>query len=188
MAPENWVASCVITGHLVAALRVQVELQTAEHSAYLREGLTAVCRRSQQQAEEALAGTLEGGLVQSARQLQRATNTGDWLIVQLSKVNRKELGAQEWCDALSLRYGLERPDLPTYCDVCNSKFTICHALDFKRGGLVTARHNKLRDGVVDLADKAFTPSHVRNDPLIFAGRVVKRMKAKPAGDSGTIYW
>ena len=32
-APENWTASCVITGHLVAALRGQVEFRTAHHSA-----------------------------------------------------------------------------------------------------------------------------------------------------------
>ena len=44
-APENWTASCVITGHLVAALRVQVEFQTADHLACLREGRTAVRRR-----------------------------------------------------------------------------------------------------------------------------------------------
>ena len=34
-APENWTASCVITGHLVAALRGQVEFRTADHSACL---------------------------------------------------------------------------------------------------------------------------------------------------------
>ena len=30
-ATENWMASCVITGHLVAALRGQVEFRTADH-------------------------------------------------------------------------------------------------------------------------------------------------------------
>ena len=30
-APENWTASCVITGHLVAALRGQVEFWIADH-------------------------------------------------------------------------------------------------------------------------------------------------------------
>ena len=30
-APENWMASCVITRHLVAALRGQFEFQTAYH-------------------------------------------------------------------------------------------------------------------------------------------------------------
>ena len=50
-APENWTASCVITGHLVAALRGQVEFQKADHSACLREGRTAVRRRGQIRAE-----------------------------------------------------------------------------------------------------------------------------------------
>ena len=35
-APENWTVSFVITGHFVAALRRQVEFQTADHLACLR--------------------------------------------------------------------------------------------------------------------------------------------------------
>ena len=35
-----------------------------------------------------------------------------------------------------------------------------------------------------MAGKAFTPSHVRDDPLIYLGRAVKRKKATPAGASG----
>ena len=48
-----------------------------------------------------------------------------------------------------------------------------------------ARRNELCDGVVDLAGKDFTPSHMRDDPLIFAGRAVRRTKSTPAGVSGT---
>ena len=48
-----------------------------------------------------------------------------------------------------------------------------------------ARHYEIRDGVVELSGKAFTSSHMRNDPLIFAGRSVKRTKDAPARDSGT---
>ena len=73
--PENWTASCVITGHLVAALRGQVEFQTADHSSCLREGRTAVRRRGQIQAEEALMAALEGALFLHARRLRRATKT-----------------------------------------------------------------------------------------------------------------
>ena len=94
-------------------------------------------------------------------------------------------GAQEWRDALFLRYGLEPLDLPTHCDGCQTKFSISHALDCKKGGLVTARHNELRDGVEDLSGKAFTPSHVRNDPLIYSGRALKRTKSAPSGAGGT---
>ena len=86
--------------------------------------------------------------------------------MQPSTVNGTELGAQEWRDDLFLRYGLEPPYLPTYCDKFQAKFLISHALDCKKGSLVTARHNELRDRVADLARKAFTPSHVRDDPLI----------------------
>ena len=100
--------------------------------------------------------------------------------MQPSTVNGTDLGAQEWRDAAFLRYGLEPPDLPKHCDGCNDKFLICHALDCKRGGLVTARHNELRDGVADLASRAFTPSYVRNDPLIYQGYAVTRTKAQPA--------
>ena len=90
-----------------------------------------------------------------------------WLTVLPSTVNGTELGVQEWRDALFLRYGLEPLDLPSNCDVCDAKFSISHALDCKKGGLVTARHNELRDGVADLAGKAFTPAHVLDDPLIY---------------------
>ena len=57
----------------------------------------------------------------------------------------------------------------------------CHALDCKRGGLVTARHNELRDGVANLASRAFTPFQVPNDPLIYQGCAVMRKKARPDG-------
>ena len=139
-APENWTASCVITGHLVTALRGQVEFRTVDHSACLQKGHMAVRRRCQRRAEEALTAALEGALVQHALRLQRATKTGAWLTVQPSTVNGTELGAHEWRDTLFLRYGLDPPDLPTHCDGCQAKFLISHALDCKKGGLVTARN------------------------------------------------
>ena len=65
------------------------------------------------------------------------------MTVQLSTVNGTELVGQEWSDTLSLRYGLEPPDLLTHCGGYQSKFSIIHSLNCKKGGLVTARHNKL---------------------------------------------
>ena len=69
-SPENWTEYCVITGHLVAALRGQVEFRTSDHSACLREGRTAVRRRGQRQAEEALTAALEGAPFLHARRLR----------------------------------------------------------------------------------------------------------------------
>ena len=92
-APENWTASCVITGQLVAALRGQVEFWMADHSACLWEVRTAVRRRGQIRAEEALTAALEGGPVLHAHRLQRAAKTGAWLTVKPLTVNGTELGA-----------------------------------------------------------------------------------------------
>ena len=112
-APANWTASYVITGHLVAALRVQVEFRTTDHLACLWEGRTAVRRRGQIRAEEALTAALEGAPVLHVRRLGRSEKTGARLTVQPSTVNRTELGTQEWRNALFLRYGLDPLDLPT---------------------------------------------------------------------------
>ena len=54
------------------------------------------------------------------------------------------------------------------------------------GGLVTVSHNKIGDQVTDLTGKAFTPTHMRDDPLIFSGYVVKRPKAKLAKYKATL--
>ena len=53
-ASENWQASCVITGHLVSALRGQVPFRTADHTACLRDGRAAVCRQNVAKAVESL--------------------------------------------------------------------------------------------------------------------------------------
>ena len=66
-APENWTASYVITGHLFAALRGQVDFRTADHLACLQEGRTVVRRRFQSRSEEALTAALEGGTELHAR-------------------------------------------------------------------------------------------------------------------------
>ena len=93
--PENWTTSCDITGHLVAALRAQVEFWTADHSACLREGRTAVRRSRNIRAEEALTAALEEALVLHAHHLRRAEKNRAWLKVQPSTVNGTELGDQK---------------------------------------------------------------------------------------------
>ena len=83
------------------------------------------------------------------------------------------------------RYGLDPLDLPTHYAGCQAKFSISHSLDCKKGGLVTARYNELRDRVADLAGKDFTPSHMCDDLLIYSCRAVKRTKAAPARAGGS---
>ena len=143
----------------------------------------AVRHRGEQRVEAELTSALEGAPVLQAHRMRRAAKTGDWLTVLPYTINGTEMGPQEWRDALFLRYGLDPPDLPTHCNGCEVRFTTSHALDCKKGGLVTARHNELRDKVSDLAIKALTPAHVRDDPLIYSGRAMSRTKYMPAGSN-----
>ena len=87
----------------------------------------------------------------------RVTKTGAWLTVLLSTVNGTDMGDQEWRDALFLSYYIYPPDIPTHCDGCNAKVSVCHDLYCKKIGIVTICHIKFCDGISDLSGKAFTP-------------------------------
>ena len=88
-----------------------------------------------------------------------------WLNVLPSTVNGTDMGDQELRYALFLRYGIDPPYLTPNCYGCNAKIFICHALDCKKGGLITTHHNELRNGFTNLAGKYFTPSYVCGKPL-----------------------
>ena len=119
-APDNCQASCVITGHLVLALRGQVPFRTADHTACLRDVRAVVRRKSVAKAMASLMATIAGSPEVVTHRLQSATKTGSWLMAQPSTVNGPELGVQEWRYAAFLRYGLDPPDLPKYCNGCNA--------------------------------------------------------------------
>jgi hypothetical protein len=85
----------------------------------------------------------------------------------------------EFRDALLLRYARCPPDLPSHCNGCLQKFSVCHALKCKTGGLVISRHNEIRDELSDLAAKALSPSSVSDEPKIHNGRT---LEGKIAGD------
>ena len=113
--------------------------------------------------------------------LIEGTNTGEWFIVLSSTVNEMEMGGQKWRNDLLLFYSTHPPYLPSQCGGWNATLSICHALDCKKGGLITTCHNELCDGVANLTGKAFISSHVYADPLIHPGCSVWDRKAQRKG-------
>ena len=79
-----------------------------------------------------------------------------------------------------MRDGLDTLDLLKLCDGFNTAFSILNALYCKKGGLVMAHHNDIRNGFVDLDEKSFTPTHVYDDSLIFACCATQRPNAQQA--------
>ena len=131
--------------------------------------------------QAALEEAVASAPILEAHQLRRLTMTGAWLTILPSKLNGTEMGDQEWRNSLFLHYVIETPDLPHHFDGCNYAFSICHTLDCKKGGLIINLHDELHDGFADLTGKEFTPSHVRDDPLIHPCRAVREGK-------GPSYW
>eukprot|EP00978_Attheya_sp_CCMP212_P037221 scaffold174009_cov63-Attheya_sp.AAC.1 len=85
-------------------------------------------------------------------------------------MNGSILSDLEFQDGLRLHYAMMLQNLPTHCDGCNAKCNIDHALNCKKGGLVIARHNEVKDELEFLATLATLPNAVRNEPFIFPGR------------------
>jgi hypothetical protein len=155
-AESNWKASTLVCGHLVAALRGRTDFRSADHKSIIAQGNAVIRTRSQEaygNSMETILATLPG----TSRTIRRGTETGAWLSVLPSTVCGTELSAQEFRDAISMRYGDAPPDLPARCDGCDAPFTLQHALACKKGGLVIFRHNEIRDELVNIAGKALTP-------------------------------
>jgi hypothetical protein len=115
---------------------------------------------------QTLATILETSSVPMKRCINRATETGLWLTISPSFLNGTELSADEFCDGLFLRYGLQPKNLPNKCDGCSQNFSVQHALSCKTGGLVLLRHNEVAREWNTLCAQAWSPSVVQDEPLI----------------------
>jgi hypothetical protein len=110
---------------------------------------------------------LANALPDTQQKIKRGQDTGMMLSVSPTTVNGTELSAQEFQDAFLVHFDKMPTDLPTHCEGYYKPFNLSHILECKKGGLVICRqHNKIKDNLVALAAKAFTPSAVCNKPPI----------------------
>ena len=91
-------------------------------------------------------------------------NLSGWLSVLPLARDQFDLSPQEFRDALALRYRKPMLDFPGSCDGCGATFTVDHALDCRFGGLVTRRHNEVRDAFGDLSSLVWGPVH--REPVV----------------------
>uniref|UniRef100_A0A1X7V4V2 Uncharacterized protein n=1 Tax=Amphimedon queenslandica TaxID=400682 RepID=A0A1X7V4V2_AMPQE len=87
-----------------------------------------------------------------------------WLNVLPTVRDNFHLSPNEFRDTLCLRYAKPLLNLPHSCDGSGSPLTTSHALDCKKGGLITLRHNEIRDVLHDVSSMAW--SQVIKEPLV----------------------
>ena len=84
--------------------------------------------------------------------------------------------------ALFIRYGLPIKRLPSVC-VCGNKFSVEHALNCKKGGFITSRHNELRRITAEFLKEVCLD--VEEEPLLqeITGEVFKAKTTKIEKDA-----
>ena len=87
-----------------------------------------------------------------------------WLTALPIAAENFDLSEVEFWDALSVRCKKNLIASPKFRDGCQSPFTLRHALACKKRGLLTLRHNEIRDAVGDLASLVW--KDIQREPVI----------------------
>ena len=182
-------ASRAATSYLAECLVDGTELELGRHRRQVRESAAAV-KSIRAVTEDQLLEKL-GGDVKTKHMLETACEAGAWLTALPRRMNGTEMCDLEFRDALRLRYNFRPLGLETVCDGCGGKFSVDHAMSCKLGGLVSRRHEAVKQEFIHLGKLAFGQSRVTDEPKIFYGRGVRTPAGATAaalrggGDGGT---
>ena len=145
-APLQYQCSKLATKHLTDVLKDGSKLDLQVHLFSCKE-VTKLKEANEQQLREETEILLEKFPKDRQRTIKRKLDNkcSGWLTVLPREDTFFELSADEFRDALALRYGRTPCHLPAFCDADGEVFDVNHALNCPRGGLVYGRHNETRD-------------------------------------------
>ena len=118
----------------------------------------------EKQLTDSLQPILDAATPAVARRLKRSKQTGAWLTALPHNLNGTVLSAVEFRDNLRLCCGLQAQHLPARCDGCSDRFTVEHALQCRKGGLILQRHDNLASEWHQLCAEALKPCAVTDEP------------------------
>lgn len=155
-----------MTSHVTEGILGLVPFELIQHESQVRE----VRRRDREESlidERIIFDSVIPQLDEREQRIvKRASLNGGWLSLMPSENNGTTLSRLEFQDGIRLRYGLKPLLLPPKCDGCSGSFTLEHALNCRKGGLIIRRHDDLKEELGFLAGLATNPSAIRDEPLI----------------------
>ena len=169
VADRLFAASMEATASLAENLAANAVFSIEAHRAQVRQA-SATMRRDRATAEEAFLAELSARDRGIRNHIDAAKESGAWLTALPRRLNGTQLSPQEFQDALRLRYGKRPLNLEDTCDGCCQPFSVEHAMSCKKGGLVTRRHEAVKQEWIAMAELAYGKSRVGNEPKIFFGR------------------
>ena len=89
------------------------------------------------------------------------------------------LNKQSFIDAMCLRYGWRIKGMPSSC-ACGTQNSINHALNCKKGGFVSKRHNEIRDIEAEMLSEVCSPVQTEPQLLPITGEDVRGNQAEEA--------
>ena len=118
-------------------------LPSKERVKQCRSDRSQIVNTCQTEERDRIIGTLNENMKRVTEQNQEK-GSSSWLTVLPLEDQGFSMTKEEFRDALSLRYDRKVTNLPSKC-ACGEKFDQNHAMNCKKGGYVTIRHNNVRD-------------------------------------------
>ena len=151
-----------------AGTRNIVDDSLPDHNVLMSDAMVNMHTTLQLQDEVILHSTLANSELnaKTRRAIKRAVEgkTSSWLTALPLAHHHFDLSATEFRDALTMRYNRPLLNMPANCDGCGAATSLEHALDCKKGGLVTQSHNEVRDVIGNLASVVF--KEVVKEPVV----------------------
>ena len=135
-----------ITANLTQIIYNQERDYTNYNLEEVKESIQAVKKVKEERIKTELESINESvdNKMKRVLELAQEKGSGAWLAALPIKSLGYTLNKQEFKDSICLRYGWNIPNTPSYCQ-CSKENDIDHALNCKKGGYVSLRHNRVRD-------------------------------------------